>query len=242
MQEALFTWMEHPKGVKPFPKTMEKLCLKYIPSLKELPQENMVEGRCSLAGLNRVITFYQNKEEERCIKTLGKKKLEEDSEGDTSPPPPSLKRKGRSTSSPPIKNAKVDSAIKDVSLNDPPQKNRSKIINKRVIKPTSPSKSKDLYDYSSSQRNKKPGLSPQQKETLSPLRDNIVIPRSLPNQNLRVIPPSLPLPRQSLISLQSAKSSLDCDLQNLPPSLFIQHVLLTFPFTIHLQPWSPSHA
>ena len=58
MMGALLAWMEHPKGAKPFPTTVEKLCLKYLPILVRFPKTNMVGGRCNLTGLNHIINVH----------------------------------------------------------------------------------------------------------------------------------------------------------------------------------------
>ncbi|TYK05842.1 gag/pol protein [Cucumis melo var. makuwa] len=41
IKAAILTWMEIPKEVMPFPSLMEKLCLKFLPSLVRYPQKNI---------------------------------------------------------------------------------------------------------------------------------------------------------------------------------------------------------
>lgn len=58
---------------------------------------------------NRIITFHQNKEEERRLKTLGKDKAKEEEENEKRSQTLSLlKGKAKSTLTPPAKKLKVD--------------------------------------------------------------------------------------------------------------------------------------
>ncbi|KAA0038829.1 stress response protein NST1-like [Cucumis melo var. makuwa] len=75
-----------------------------INELYDLPNDRdtgMVGGKSNLADLNRIRTLYQNKEEERHLKTEPSRN-ENDEEDDISPPPSSFKRKSTTAMTPRI--------------------------------------------------------------------------------------------------------------------------------------------
>ncbi|KAA0057279.1 hypothetical protein E5676_scaffold279G00010 [Cucumis melo var. makuwa] len=90
IRNSILSLMEAPKDIMPFPFTIKALCLKAVPELSTFLQAPISDGVCFQATLNQTIMLHQNKEEERCIKTLNKVKGEEE---EASSPPPPLKRK-----------------------------------------------------------------------------------------------------------------------------------------------------
>jgi len=94
MNGSLLVWRRNPKRTKPFPSTVENLCLKYLLTLARYLQTNMVGGKCNVTVLNHIITFNQNKEEAHCLKTQALR-VEDDEESDDSSPPLPLKRKSQ---------------------------------------------------------------------------------------------------------------------------------------------------
>ncbi|KAA0054399.1 hypothetical protein E5676_scaffold2750G00200 [Cucumis melo var. makuwa] len=123
---ALRGWMKHYKDVLPFPSTVEKLCLKYLPTLAKYPQIKM-SGRVNLAGLSRISSLHQNKEEERCQKTQKQRRPESESDKvEKSPPHQSTSR------------IEVD-ATKEIRYDPSPLKRkRIKLKNKRLVEENSP--------------------------------------------------------------------------------------------------------
>ncbi|KAA0050752.1 hypothetical protein E6C27_scaffold46449G00010 [Cucumis melo var. makuwa] len=90
IKNSILSSMKAPKDIMPFPFTIKALCLKEVPELSTFSQAPIFSFVCSQVTLNQTITLHQNKEEQRCLKTLNKVKGEEK---EASPPPPPLKRK-----------------------------------------------------------------------------------------------------------------------------------------------------
>ncbi|TYK11974.1 hypothetical protein E5676_scaffold177G001590 [Cucumis melo var. makuwa] len=86
----------------------------------ELKEElNQISPFGTKEVLNRVITFHQNKEEERRLKTLRKEKIfETENEDFDAPPLPPLKRKNAASHSSSAKKLKVD-AVKETHGGQP---------------------------------------------------------------------------------------------------------------------------
>ena len=76
INRAILGWRRNSKGATPFLSTLEKLCLKYLPTLARFPQTNMAAGNYNLAGMNRILTVHQNKKEAQRLKTQAPKEGE----------------------------------------------------------------------------------------------------------------------------------------------------------------------
>lgn len=122
--------------------------------------------------LNRVITFHQNKEEERRLKTLRKEKIfETENEDFDAPPLPPLKRKNAASHSSSAKKLKVD-AVKETTMEDNPPYCR-KLVSKMLPLGENVSTSHQSRDHAPS---------PARNDEPPPSQDNHPPPDS-PNNN-----------------------------------------------------------
>lgn len=123
IQSAILTWMETPNGAMPFSSKVEKLCLRFIPSLTRYSQQDILGRVYTQSELNRVIILHQNKKEERNLKTVGRIRDPEGMKEKKIHPLVPVKRKVALTLMQPANKPKVD-AIKDSTLGKFPRRKK----------------------------------------------------------------------------------------------------------------------